>query len=183
MSKVKRGTAGELIVKAQSLLQGFNVFENTNEDSKIDLILEKDFLLYRIQVKIVNPQGQLPVRKLTHSKTRHKQHLYTKDEIDYFAGVDLKTFDIYMVPMSHAKSFTSVLTAWKLLPYKNNFDLQEPYNGNIISASPQIGETCGNGNTELASESWASVETLREIPKVSSNYGKDKVQTTNTKET
>ncbi len=65
-----------------------------------------------------------------------------------------------------------------MLRYKNNFNLLEPYVGNYISASPQVGETFGNGNTELADESRASVETLRETPKLDIEHGEDKVQTT-----
>ncbi len=111
MSKVKRGTAGELIVKAKALLNGFNVFENSNEDSKSDLILEKENRLYRVQVKLINPQGQLPVRKLTHSKTAHKQYHYTPQDVEYFAAVDLVTFDVYMVPIQIVNKYTSCITA------------------------------------------------------------------------
>jgi hypothetical protein len=180
MSKVKRGTAGEYIVKAKALLAGFNVYCEGNQDSKVDFILEKNHLLYRIQVKIINPQGNLPVRKLTHSKTNHTQSWYSKKEIDYLCGVDLATFDVYLFPLSLTEKFTGQISVSKHgNTYKNNFDLLEPYFGNIISGSPQVGEPSGDGDTELAGESRASVETLRETPKLINEHGEDKVQTTN----
>lgn len=194
MSKVKRGTAAEYLVKAHALLEHFNVFSEGNQDSKCDLILEKSGKLYRVQVKIVDPQGKLPTRKLTHSKTQHKQSWYTKADIDYFAAVDLVTFDVYMFPVTFTQNFSSSISVQlhgEL--YRNNFNLQEPYVGNDISALPQVGETFGNGNTELGHK--PSVETLRGASKgifipdvygipgidgVKQIYDEDKVQTPNT---
>lgn len=151
MSKVKRGTAAEYLVKAHALLEYFNVFSEDNQDSKCDLILEKSGKLYRVQVKIVDPQGKLPTRKLTHSKTKHKQSWYTKADIDYFAAVDLVTFDVYMFPVTFTQNFSSSVSVEKHgEPYRNNFNLQEPYIGNDVSALPQVGETFGNGDAELA---------------------------------
>ena len=183
MSKVKRGTAAEYLVKAHALLEFFNVYSEDNQDSKCDLILEKGGQLFRVQVKIVNPQGNLPTRKLTHSKTQHKQSWYTKADIDYFAAVDLVTFDIYMFPVTFTQNFSSSISVEKHgEPYRNNFNLQEPYSGNAIEELPQVDEIFGDDNVELGDK--PSVETLREASKIQvaddPNYDEDKVQTPNT---
>ena len=198
MSRVKKGTAAELIAKAKFLLEGFNIYNELNSDSKVDFLVEKDNQYYRIQVKCVDKSGTLPFRKLSHSKTTHKIHQYTCTDVDYFVGVDLRTYDLYVLPITKITKSSKKIKF--LQEYKDNFEL-EPYCGNIVSASPQVGEAFGNGNTELGSFD-PSVETLRETPKIriadtpkygylieaesgkilytnDPNYGEDKVQTTN----
>lgn len=157
MSKVKKGLAAEHIAKAKFLLEGWNIYQEVNYDSKIDLLIEKDNQYFRMQVKCVNDEGILAFRKLTHSKTAHKQYHYSCKDIDFFVGVDLKTFDLYIVPVTEI-SRSSRRTSG-LGKYKNNFNLG-PCCGNAVSALPQVGETFDNGNTELGYIN-PSVETLR----------------------
>lgn len=38
---------------------------------------------------------------------QYKIHYYTKDEIDYFIGVDIDTEDIYILPISIVEKFKS----------------------------------------------------------------------------
>ena len=162
MSRVKKGLAAEFIAKAKFLLEGWNIYDEVNYDSKVDFIIEKNNNYFRIQVKCVTKEGTIPFRKLTHSKTTHKQHHYSCKDVDFFVGVDILSFDVYVIPITKiSKSVTSIN---KLEEYKNNFNL-EPCCVNITSAFPQIGETFDNGNAELADESQASVETLRGISK------------------
>lgn len=90
-------------------------------------------------------------------------------------GVKLDTFDAYIVPIKVINECTSAIHISKIEQYKNNFNLQEPYIGNDISADLQVGESCGNANAELGSVE-PSVETLRDPPKERKFYGEDKVQ-------
>lgn len=174
MSKVKKGLAAEHIVKAKFLLEGFNVYEEVNYDSKCDLIVETNNQCYRLQIKVTNSNNELTFRKLTHSKTQHKQHHYSCLDVDYFVGVDVNTFDLYILPIT--KITRSSKKTHLLEEYKNNFNL-EPCCGNAVSADPQVGEAFDNGNTELGVK--PSVETLRDPSKDLNIYDEDKVQTTN----
>ena len=103
LSTVQKGTIGELLAKALLMKECYNIYERINEESKCDFIIEKDFKLIKLQVKItsINGNGNKTVltRKLTHSKTEHKTHYYTKDEIDFYIAVDIETLDLYILPM------------------------------------------------------------------------------------
>jgi len=133
MSKVKKGLAAEHIAKARFLLEGFNIYEEVNYDSKCDIIVELDNKYYRIQIKVLNSKKELTFRKLTHSKTQHKQHHYSCKDVDYFVGVDLDTFDLYILPVTEVTR--SSKNSKYLVEYKNNFNL-EPCCGNAVSALP-----------------------------------------------
>ena len=127
LSSVQKGTIGELLAKALFMKQGFNIFDKVNEESKCDFILEKDFKLIKLQVKItsINESGskQIVTRKLTHSKTTHKTHYYTSKEIDFYVGVDIDELDLYILPMEVYSEIKSSKVLSNLQEYKNNFDI------------------------------------------------------------
>ena len=125
MSKVKKGLAGEHIVKAKFLLNGYNIYQEVNYDSKCDLIVEKNNCYFRIQIKTLDDQGKLNFRKLTHSKNAHKQYHYSSKDVDFFVGVDVNTFDIYTIPINEINR--SSMNISKMEKYKNNFNLERCY--------------------------------------------------------
>lgn len=121
MTRVKKGLAAEHIAKARFLLEGFNVYEEVNYDSKIDFLIEKDGQFIRCQVKCVDNIGMIPFRHKTYSRTKSVSDYYTCKDVDYFIGVDLRKFDIYIIPISSIEGLHSK-TVNKLTEYKNNFD-------------------------------------------------------------
>ena len=127
LSSVQKGTIGELFTKALLIREGFNVYDKVNEESKCDFILEKNFKLIKIQVKItsINAHGNKTIltRKLTHSKTEHKTHYYTKDEIDFYMAVDIEQLDLYILPVEIYSTIKSEKVLSNLQDYKNNFEL------------------------------------------------------------
>ena len=74
----------------------------------------------------------LPVRKISHNQGQYKVHLYDKNEIDYFVGVDIDTENLYIVPIDFISKYKSSISLKTLEPYKNNFSQLEPYSENII---------------------------------------------------
>lgn len=52
----------------------------------------------------------------------YKVHHYTKDEIDYFIGVDVDTEDIYILPISTVEKIKSSIALSTAEQWKNNFD-------------------------------------------------------------
>lgn len=89
----------------------------------------------------------MPVRKISHNQGEYKIHLYDENEIDFFAGVDIDTEDIYICPIDFVKQYSSSIGLNALQSYKNNFSLLEPHNGNIMSGANDIGEILTD-NTE-----------------------------------
>ncbi len=143
LGKIEKGYYGALIVEQKLIQNGFNVFKPAIENGKVDMIIEKDNIYLRIQIKTVQIARNtkiIPVRKLTHNKTSHKTFLYNSSIIDYFVGVDIETFDVYMIPVSFSEQYTSAISANVAKNYKNNFNLKELYNGNIINGEDNIGE-------------------------------------------
>lgn len=82
----------------------------------------------------------MPVRKISHNQGQYKVHLYDKNEIDYFVGVDIDTENLYIVPIDFISKYKSSISIKTLEPYKNNFSQMEPYSGNTISGEDDIGE-------------------------------------------
>ena len=156
LGKIEKGYLGALIVEQALVRNGFNIFKPVLENGKVDMIIEKNNLYLKIQIKTVatekrNGTKNVPVRKLTHSKTTHKTHLYTSEEIDYFVGVDTDTKDVYMIPIAFSQNYSSAISVNTLNIYKNNFNLMELCNRNVTNVEDNIGEVLtGNAddNTE-----------------------------------
>lgn len=131
LSTVQKGTIGELFAKGLLMREGFNIYDRVNEESKCDFILEKNYKLIKIQIKITSKNylkdGSeskcILTRKLTHSKTEHKTHHYTKEEIDFYMAIDIETLDLYILPMDVYSEIKSSKVLSALQEYKNNFKL------------------------------------------------------------
>ena len=118
LSSVKQGKAAEHIVIAKLLLQGYNVYTSVTEDNKIDVLFGDK--LQRVQVKVFSKYKRFAVRKVgVNSKTNTKISYYTADDIDLFAAVDLDTFDVFLVPIEFAASYTAEISKSTLI--KNGF--------------------------------------------------------------
>ena len=117
------------------------------ENTKIDCIAIKGDSLIRIQIKILNKEKQLPVRKISHNQGEYKIFRYDASTIDFFVGVDIETEDIYIVPVEFSSKYSSCIGYTTLQPYKNAFNLMEPSIGNSTGGEDDIGESL-TGNTE-----------------------------------
>lgn len=149
-SKIKKGKAAEMIVKARALLRSIEVFESSSEDTKADIILKYDNKLFKCQIKCIGNSGSFQTRKISHSKTQHKVHKYTCSEIDYFIAVDLINFNIYFIDCVMLQTIKSsmALTVLNRLILPNKFPFMEPHYRNIVSGHDDIGESFGNANAE-----------------------------------
>lgn len=63
----------------------------------------------------------------------YKINLYTKENIDYFIGVDVDMRDLYILPVSFSSQYKRGISINSCASYKNNFIQMEPNNENIIS--------------------------------------------------
>lgn len=104
------------------------MFKPILENNKLDLIAEKNNKYIRIQIKTVqilrNTRG-IPIRKIDHNLKKYKISYYTKEDIDYFIGVDLDTADIYILPVEFSSKYRSTISIKSCLEYKNNFSQLE----------------------------------------------------------
>lgn len=71
------------------------------ENGKVDLIVEKNNYYLRIQIKTVLKDNgkRIPFRKISHNMGEYKIKRYTKEDIDFFIGVDIETENLYILPV------------------------------------------------------------------------------------
>lgn len=121
------------MVEREFVKRGFNLFKPLLENGKVDLIVEKDNIYYRIQIKTVQEYENyklIPIRKISHNMGEYKIKTYTKSDIDFFIGVDLDLEDIYILPISFVSKYANSIRINKCIQYKNNFNLSELIIGN-----------------------------------------------------
>lgn len=154
LGNIEKGYFGSLIVEAKLIKNKFNIFKPIMENGKVDMIIEKDNIYLKLQIKTIqNNRGSknIPVRKISHNMGDYKITRYSEEEINYFVGVDLETGDVYMIPSKVSSSYASSIAISKVQQYKNNFNLMELNTRNGINGEDNIGEplTCNDdGNTE-----------------------------------
>lgn len=111
------------------------MFKPVLENGKVDMIIEKNNRYLKIQIKTVQ-SGQynkvIPVRKISHNMGEYKIKRYTKEDIDYFVGVDVESEDVYIIPINFFSKYSSSISVNTYSKYKNNFTQMELNSGNII---------------------------------------------------
>lgn len=127
---IEKGYIGQLIVEKKFLNEGWVLYRPILENGKIDLIAEKDNKYIRIQIKttqnIISGKNNylsryIPLCKVSHNMGKYKVHRYTKEEIDYFIGVDVDTEDLYILPINIVEKFRKSISLSTAEPWKNNF--------------------------------------------------------------
>ena len=141
------GRIGQHIFEIEMLKRGWDLYTPLLENTKIDCIAIRDNKILRFQVKLLDKEGALPVRKISHNQGEYKIKRYTSKDIDFFVGIDRDTHDVYIVPISIVEQYSISIGKLKLQQYKNNFSPLEPYIGNNISGGDDIGKRL-TANTE-----------------------------------
>lgn len=125
------GKLGEAKVLAKFTELGIQVYLPFGEGSSVDLIAEFNGKLNRIQVKSTEKENNgtlvFSICSTTIQKDRKIQkHIYSADEIDYFALYSSITDEVYLLPIEEAptKKFS--------LRYK------EPYNSKSHKAEDYL---------------------------------------------
>lgn len=99
------------------------------------MIIEKNNRYLKIQIKTIQEARYnkvIPVRKVSHNMGEYKIKRYTKEDVDYFVGVDIDTEDVYILPITFSSQYSSSISINNCLKYKNNFAQMELNDGNII---------------------------------------------------
>jgi len=133
---IEKGYLGSLIFEKKLIENEWNVFKPVLENGKVDMIIEKNNKYLKIQIKTVQ-SGQynkiIPVRKISHNMGEYKIKKYTKEDIDYFVGVDVESEDVYIIPIEFFSKYSSSISVNTCSKYKNNFTQMELNDGNIIN--------------------------------------------------
>lgn len=106
MTKKKQlAKEGELRFAAEFLRQGWQIFLPYGEDSPIDLLIEKEGVFRRVQVKSTSPlNGAIHCRIKSSNNWQVKK--YTKKEIDFFGIYDYLNKKGYLIPIEDFTGMT-----------------------------------------------------------------------------
>ena len=108
---------GELRFAAEFLRKGWQIFLPYGEDSPIDLLIEKDGIFKRVQVKSTSSiKGAIHCRIKSSNNWQVKK--YSKKEIDFFAIYDYSNKKGYLIPIEDFEGMTEAII--RLDKAKNN---------------------------------------------------------------
>ncbi len=118
MTKKKQlAKEGEMRFGAEFLRKGWQIFLPYGEDSPIDLLIEKEGVFKRIQVKSTSPiNGAIHCRVKSSNNWQVKK--YTKKEIDFFGIYDYVNKKGYLIPIEDLEGMTEPIL--RLEKTKNN---------------------------------------------------------------
>ena len=125
---IEKGYLGDLLVQKKFIEKGYNLFKPVLENGKVDLIVEKNNVYFKIQIKTIQTENNkkiIPLRKISHNMGEYKIKLYTKDDIDFFIGADIESNDLYILPISFSSKYTRSVSINSCQEYKNNFKQME----------------------------------------------------------
>lgn len=112
-----KGTAGEMAVAKNLMLNGYGVFYELGDNSKIDLIAEKDGKLTKIQVKSYTSIREEYVDVRGTKSGPNYRFKYSTSDIDIFAIYILDLDKILYIPSDFLNN-QSMITI-RLKPSKN----------------------------------------------------------------
>ena len=127
----EKGTLAELLFAYQAMKNGFRVSQPINHSSPYDFILEKNNVLFRIQVKsnFSGRSGNRKAYRLSVRRGAKASHKYDTDSIDYVVAYLSEHNTFYIIPFRLVES--SVLSLYpnniegKFFQYVNNWDLKK----------------------------------------------------------
>jgi hypothetical protein len=122
LTRKAKGDLAELKIACDLIQRGYQIAIPYGEDSDFDLVLIRDGMLERVQVKYcTSSDGVIPVRCRSHSLTNGKirrTKYYTAEIIDWLAIFDGITDRCFYLPAAELGSGRSVLHL-RLTPPRN----------------------------------------------------------------
>ena len=106
MNSKKIGNIGEAKILCKFVELGIPVYLPFGDNEKADLIADFNGKLNKIQIKTsIKAEDGKMIFDLTSSTVHRKngeKHIYTKDEIDYFACYNIARDKIFLIPINEA---------------------------------------------------------------------------------
>ncbi|MBI2444358.1 MAG: hypothetical protein HYV42_03925 [Candidatus Magasanikbacteria bacterium] len=110
-----KGDIGELVVAVKLLQDGWHVAFPYGENLKYDLVVEKQGIMKRVQVKSVFPKNGVLHVNCRSSNNWSVIH-YQPEDFEILATVDLESKEVYFIP---SKQISKTLIDLRLIPTKN----------------------------------------------------------------
>jgi len=118
MSSTKQiANESELRFASEFVRKGWSVFLPYGEDSPVDLLIYKDEIFKRIQIKATKPKdGKISCKLRSTNNWQIKK--YSKKDIDYFALYDYENKKGYLIPIEKVEGMSEIIL--RLSEPKNN---------------------------------------------------------------
>ena len=117
MHTKRKGSIGEMAVAKYLMEHGFYVFKELGDLSRVDLIIEKDRKLQKIQVKALTSSNGSVDLKFTKSGPNY-HFKYSELDVDWFIVFVLDTNDFIFIPSSEMEGKKTI--SIRLTKAKNN---------------------------------------------------------------
>jgi hypothetical protein len=105
--RMATGMSSEMLCAADCFSKGYQVSKPLAGDSRYDLIIDRNGVLSRLQVKTISKSGQIPIGQIKYKVDTYGRGVqeivepkYEGSEFDYLAAVDRETKVVYYVPIS-----------------------------------------------------------------------------------
>jgi hypothetical protein len=109
----KRGQATEAIVTAELIARDVSVLTPAYDNEPYDLVVETDGRFHRLQVKTAYDSKRDGAVTFRTRSVRTKSEGYEREgydgEVDYFAVLNVKKEEVYLVPIEDAGSTTTTI--------------------------------------------------------------------------
>jgi hypothetical protein len=97
-----KGEVSEYNTIAKLLEEGYKVYDGCTENDKVDLVVEKDNGLKKVQVKTVRHEGDKLAMSVSSSivnMSETRRESYSENDIDFFIGFCPKNSKFYKIPV------------------------------------------------------------------------------------
>jgi hypothetical protein len=119
-----QGAGNEQLVAARALKHGFPVFFKLWSDTKYDMVIECENILFRVQVKA--SKGGFPFKARQRGGVQNPEKKpprnYTRDDCDIMVGVDSTSGDCYIFPIDFATSYGDNISKKEAKPFLERWD-------------------------------------------------------------
>ena len=113
MNTKQLGNIGELKVATEFLNLGYRIYFPYGDNSSVDLIIENDYTLYKVQVKTSKIMTNGKISFDLRSSMVNYEKSYSKEEIDYFALYNFTLDECYIIPFTTRSEVTIRCTPTK----------------------------------------------------------------------
>ena len=103
----QKGEVAEAFVTYFLKKHGFNVLIPWGEDTRYDLVIEKNGVFKRVQVKYITPKNgvlEIPIR----SSNNHSIIHYSEKDIDIIAAYSPESQKVYLIPLKNIRNRRAV---------------------------------------------------------------------------
>lgn len=130
---IAKGTLCELIAIEKLLLKNYHVSTTLLENRRYDIRFSeaKGDVSYRVQVKMIREQRYVPLVSSTRNAKKIKTASYCMTDVDFIAGVDINTCDVYLIPLNEIQDHCTSISIKDFKKYKLEYESKDKLSSTV----------------------------------------------------